>query len=63
MKKFRRGAAAAPFFFFSYPDFGDGEFYAVKQYIHVVQEGAKEYLFDVHVPLVRRSLFTRALTD
>ena len=41
-------------FFFSHPDFDDGEFYAAKQYIHVVQGGDEEYLFDVPVPSVRR---------
>ena len=31
----------------------NGEFYAEKRYIHVVQEGAQKYLFDVPVPSVR----------
>ena len=39
---FRRGAAVVPVFFFSHPDFGDGEFYAAKRYIHLVEEGAEE---------------------
>ena len=47
------GAAAVPVFLFSHPDFDDGEFYAAKRYIHVVQEGAEEYLFDVSVSSVR----------
>ena len=42
-------------FFFLHPDFDDGEFYAAKRYIHVVQEGAEEYLFDAPVPSVRRA--------
>ena len=41
--------------FFSHPDFIDGEFYAAKRYIHAIQEGAEEYLFDVPVPSVRRA--------
>ena len=49
----RRGAADVPVFFFSHPDFDNGEFYAAKQYIHVIQEGADENLFDVPVPYVR----------
>ena len=40
-------------FFFSHPDFDESEFYAAKRYIHVVQERAKEYLFDVPVPSMR----------
>ena len=32
-----RGAAVVPVFSFSYPDIEDGEFYAAKIYIHVVQ--------------------------
>ena len=55
MKVFCRGAAAVPVFFFSHPDFDDGEFYAAKRYIHVVQEGSEDYLFDVPVPSVRRA--------
>ena len=50
-----RGAAAVPVFFFPHNDFDNGEFYAAKQYIHVIQEGADENLFDVPVPYVRRS--------
>ena len=46
-------AALVPVFFFLHPDFDDGEFYASKRYIHVVQEGAKDYLFDVPVPYVK----------
>ena len=42
-------------FFFSHPDFDNGEFYAAKKYIHLVQEGSEEYLFDVPVPSVRRA--------
>ena len=42
-------------FFFSHPDFDDGGFYVAKRYIHVVQEGAEEYLFDFPVPSVRRA--------
>ena len=53
VKVFCRGAAAVPDFFFLRPDFDDGEIYAVKRYIRVVQEGVKEYLFGVHVPSVR----------
>ena len=49
-----RGAAAVPVFFFSHPDFDDSGFYTAKRYIHMVQEGAKEYLFDVPVPSMRR---------
>ena len=44
-----------PVFFFSRPDFDDGEFYAAKQYIHVVQKGSEEHLFDVSVPSMRRA--------
>ena len=33
----------------------NGEFYAAKRYIRVVQEGSEEYLFDVPVPSVRRA--------
>ena len=40
-------------FFFSHPDFDNGEFYAEKRYIHLVQGGDKEYLFDVSVTSVR----------
>ena len=43
------------FFSFSHPDFDNKEFYAAEGYIHVVQEGAEEYLFDVPVPSVRRA--------
>ena len=39
-KVFCGGDAAVPVFFFSHPDFDGGEFYAAKQYIHVVQKGA-----------------------
>ena len=42
-------------FFFSHPEFDNGEFYAAKRYIHVVQEGAEEYLFDVPVLYTRRA--------
>ena len=55
VKVVRRGAAAVPVFFLSYPDFDDGEFYAVKIYIHVVQEGAEEYLFGVPVTSMSRA--------
>ena len=33
----------------------NGEFYAVKRYIYLVQEGAEDYLFDFPVPYVRRA--------
>ena len=33
----------------------NGEFYAAKRYIHVVQEGANKYLFDVPVPSVKHA--------
>ena len=49
MKVVSRGAAAVV----SHPDFGDGEFYAEKRYIHVLQEGAEEYLFGFSVTYVR----------
>ena len=55
VKVLRRGAAAVPFFFFSYPDFDDGELYAAKCCIHVMKEGSKEYLFDVLVPYVKHT--------
>ena len=42
VKVVRRGAAAVPVFFFFHPDFDDGEFYAAKRYIHVVQGGSEE---------------------
>ena len=54
MRVVRRGAAAVPVFFFSHPDSDNGEFYNAKRYIRVVQEGVKEYLFDVPVTSVRR---------
>ena len=54
VKVVRIGAAAAPGFFFSHPDLDNGEFYAAKRYIHVLQEGDKEYLFDF--PFMRRAL-------
>ena len=47
------GAAAVPVFFSLHPVFDDDEFYTTERYIHVVQEGAEEYLFDVTVPSVR----------
>ena len=53
VKVFCRGAAVVPVFIFSHPDFDDGKFYAAKWYIHVVQEGADEYLFGVPGPSVR----------
>ena len=37
VKVVRRGAAVVLVFSFSHPDFDDGEFYAAKRYIHVVQ--------------------------
>ena len=55
MKVVCRGALAVPIFFFSHPDSDNGEFYAAKKYIHVAQEGVKEYLFDIPVTSVRRS--------
>ena len=55
VKVVRRGAVAETVFFFSHPDFDDGEFYAAKQYIHVVQKGSEEHLFDVSVPSMRRA--------
>ena len=55
VKVVRRGAAVVSVFLFSHPDFDDGEFYAAKRYIHVVQEGAEEYLFDVPVPSMIRA--------
>ena len=55
VKVVRQGTAAVPVFFFSHPDFDNGEFYAAKQYNLVVQEVAEEYLFDFPVPSVRRA--------
>ena len=55
VKVFRRSSAAVPVLLFLNPDFDNGVFYAAKQYICVVQEGAKEYLFDVPVTSVRRA--------
>ena len=47
-----RGAAAVHIFFFSHPDYDNGEFYAAKKNINVAQEGVKEYPFDVPVTSV-----------
>ena len=54
MKVVRRGAAAVPVFSHILI-LTNGEFYAAKRYIHVVQEGDEYYLFDVHVPSMRRA--------
>ena len=55
VKVVRRGAAVVPFFSSHILILTNGEFYAAKRYIHVVQEGSNKYLFDVPVPSVKHA--------
>ena len=52
MKIVCQDAVAVSIFFFSYADLEGFELYAEKRYVHVMQEGAKEFLFNVPAPSV-----------
>ena len=55
VKVVRRGTAVVPIFSSRILILMNGEFYAAKRYIRVVQEGAEEYLFGVPFTSVRRA--------